>query len=88
MQMMQRNFLYRWLKSGNERYSGPVTRAAVNTRTHQLAVMAGRPDSAVAQVDYEQAKREITGESDPDRQSKALDGARAEPLTQDERAQS
>lgn len=86
--MMQQNFLYQWLKSGNDRYTGPVTRAEVNTRTHQLALMAGRPASDVAQVDYEQAKREITGESDPDRQSKALDGAQPETPAQDRRAES
>lgn len=85
---MQQNFLYRWLKSGSDRYTGPVTRAAVNTRTHQLALMAGRPDSEVAQIDYEQAKREITGESDPDRQSKALDRAQPETPAQDGRAES
>jgi hypothetical protein len=52
---------------------GPVTRAMVHTRTQELAVMAGRAPLRVTQVDYEQARRELTGESDVDRQDAILD---------------
>lgn len=52
---------------------GPATRAMVQIRTHELAVRAGRTAPHVTQFDYEQAKREITGESDLDRQNDILD---------------
>ena len=45
----------------------------VDTRTHALAVKAGRIPPYVVQTDYEQAKRELTGETDPDRQLAVLD---------------
>jgi hypothetical protein len=52
---------------------GPVTRQRVHARTCELAVLAGRVPPQVAQLDYEQAKRELTGETDPDRQEAILD---------------
>lgn len=51
---------------------GQLTRAMVHTRTRELALRAGRLPPYVTQNDYEQAKRELTGESDPDRQEAAL----------------
>lgn len=51
---------------------GPVTRARVDARTHELALLAGRVPPHVTQSDYEQAKREVTGESDSDRQDAML----------------
>jgi hypothetical protein len=52
---------------------GPVTRELVQTRARELAVRAGRPPPHVTQADYLQAKRELTGESDVDRQDAILD---------------
>lgn len=46
---------------------GPVTRARVDARTRELALLAGRAPPYVTQSDYEQAKREVTGESDINR---------------------
>lgn len=54
----------------------PVTRDEVNIRAHELAKLAGRTYPDVAQSDYEQAKEEITGESDRTRQNEALDAPR------------
>ena len=51
----------------------PVTRDEVNIRAHELAKLAGRTHPDVAQRDYEQAKEEVTGESDRIRQNEALD---------------
>jgi len=42
-------------------------------RARELAANKGRAPQDVAQADYEQAKLEITGESDPDRQELILD---------------
>ena len=52
---------------------GPVTREMVHARTRELALIAGRVPPHVSRVDYEQAKLELTGESDLDRQDAMLD---------------
>ncbi len=52
---------------------GPATRHMVHSRTMELAQIAGRDRSDVSQADYEQAKRELTGESDQDLQDKLLE---------------
>jgi len=56
--------------------STPVrpTREMVRRRTLELAAIAGRGPRYIKQVDYEQAKRELTGEWDFDRQQEILDG--------------
>jgi hypothetical protein len=51
----------------------PVTREMVHQRTRELTRIAGREPQHVLQADYEQAKRELTGESDGDRQQAMLD---------------
>ena len=53
--------------------TGPVTRAKVHSRASELAGKAGRVPPHVAPIDYEQAKRELTGESEVDRQDAILD---------------
>ena len=45
----------------------------VHERARELSIMAGRESHQVTQADYEQAKRELTGESDIDRQDALLD---------------
>lgn len=50
-----------------------VTRSMVYARTTALASIAGRPSHAIRQSDYERAKRELTGESDFNRQEEILD---------------
>lgn len=49
------------------------TREMVSSRTLELATNAGRLAHQINQTDYEQAKRELTGESDFDRQQAVLD---------------
>ncbi|MCC5025350.1 MAG: hypothetical protein J6386_22370 [Candidatus Synoicihabitans palmerolidicus] len=44
-------------------------RERVHHRTQELAVFAGRIPPEIAQSDYEQAKRELTGETDRECQS-------------------
>ena len=44
----------------------------VRSRTVELAMIAGRSSLEIRQHDYEQAKRELTGETDFDRQQAAL----------------
>jgi len=54
---------------------GAVTRAMVHARTRELALRAGRTAMQISQQDYEAAKRELTGESDSDRQDALLDAS-------------
>jgi hypothetical protein len=49
----------------------------VQARTRELAVLAGRTPLAITQSDYEQARREMTGETDMDRQEAVLDAPSA-----------
>ena len=56
----------------------PATREELNARTHEIAASSGRVPAQVMQSDYEQAKRELTGESEGERQDAVLD-AMAEP---------
>lgn len=51
----------------------PVTREMVYNRTLELASSAGRSSRQIRQMDYERAKRELTGESDYDKQQALLD---------------
>ena len=53
--------------------NGAVTREMAHARARELALIAGRSSSEVSQADYEQAKRELTGESELDRQDAILD---------------
>jgi hypothetical protein len=52
---------------------GPVTPAMVHARAKELALIAGRPAEQVSRLDREQAKRELTGESDIDPQAAMLE---------------
>ena len=45
---------------------GTVTRKMVRTRATELALINGRSAQDVSKADWEQAKRELTGESDTD----------------------
>lgn len=49
-----------------------VTPQMVRSRTVELAMIAGRSSIEIRQRDYEQAKRELTGETDFDRQYAVL----------------
>src|ERR1019366_1122984 len=67
------------LKQGalTEKYSGlgTVTRRMVRERAIELAVINGRSASDVSKSDWEQAKRELTGDPDADPKEAALDAA-------------
>jgi hypothetical protein len=70
---MEKNPLNKGVLTRNSAGIGPVTREMVQARTRELALIAGRVPSHVTQADYQQAKRELTGESDADRQDALLD---------------
>lgn len=61
------------IRSGEfARISPPVTPRMVRSRTVELAISAGRSPIEIKQSDYEQAKRELTGETDFERQLAVL----------------
>lgn len=70
---MKQNPLNKGVLTENFAGIGPVSRAMVHARARGLALIAGRAPADVSQLDYEQAKRELTGESDMDRQDALLD---------------
>jgi hypothetical protein len=54
---------------------GTVTRKLVRERAVELAIINGRAAADVSQTDWEQAKRELTGEPDQDPKTAALESA-------------
>jgi hypothetical protein len=70
---MGKNPLSKGVLTENAVGIGPVTREMVHARTRELALIAGRAPPHVTQADYEQAKRELTGEADMDRQEAMLE---------------
>jgi hypothetical protein len=54
---------------------GTVTRKMVRERAVELAVVNGRSEQDVSKSDWEQAKRELTGEPDMDPKEAALESA-------------
>ena len=54
---------------------GTVTRKLVRERAMELAVINGRSTQDVSKSDWEQAKRELTGQPDIDPQTAALEAA-------------
>jgi len=54
---------------------GPVTWGMVRERAFELAVINGRSAQDVSQSDWDQAKRELAGESDMDPQEAVLEAA-------------
>jgi hypothetical protein len=54
---------------------GTVTRQLVRERAVELAVINGRAAADVAKADWEQAKRELTGQPDQDPKTAALESA-------------
>jgi hypothetical protein len=70
---MNKNPINRGIIAENFTGIGAVTRDMVNARARELAKISGRGPHDVSQADYEQAKRELTGESDMDRQEEILE---------------
>ncbi len=70
---MKNNPLSKGTISVNSAGIGPVTKAMVDARAKELALMSGRTPAHVTQADYERAKRELTGESDIDRQDELIE---------------
>ncbi len=59
--------------SGSIVVTRSITRQMVYDLTLELAMIDGRDSHQIKQADYEKAKRELTGESDFERQQQILD---------------
>ena len=70
---MDKNFLNKGVLTENSVGIGAVSREMIHSRARELALIAGHVPPLVTQADYEQAKRQLTGESDIDRQEAALE---------------
>jgi hypothetical protein len=70
---MNKNPLNKGILTENASGIGTVTPEMVEARARELAAIAGRVPPQPSQVDYEQAKRELTGEPELDAQETALE---------------
>lgn len=65
---MKNNQLNSTTTTATPHFKSSTATERVHARTEELALLAGRHGYEINQRDYEQAKREITGESDFDKQ--------------------
>ena len=70
---MNKNPLNKGILTENAIGIGTVTAEMVEARARELAAIAGRVPSQPSEVDYEQAKRELTGGPDIDAQEEVLE---------------
>src|ERR1039458_2532805 len=72
---MKTNPLKEGALTENSASIGTVTRKMVRERAVELAVIDGRSAQEVSKSDWEQAKRELTGDSEPDPNEAVLESA-------------
>ena len=70
---MNKNPLNKGILTENAIGIGTVTPEMVEARAHELAAIAGRVPPQPSEVDYEQAKRELTGGPEMDVQEAVLE---------------
>src|SRR4029077_3078310 len=70
---MRKNPLNKGIIMENAAGTGTVTPAMVETRARELAAINGRPSSEPSEADYQQAKRELTGEMEMDPEEESIE---------------
>ena len=70
---MRKNPLNKGIIMENADGTGTVTPAMVEARARELALIDGRDSSKPTEADYQQAKRELTGEDNIDPQQENLE---------------
>jgi hypothetical protein len=70
---MRKNPLNKGIIMENAAGIGAVTPAMLEARARELALIDGRDSSKPTEADYQQAKRELTGEDDIDPQQENLE---------------
>ena len=68
---MRKNPLNKGIIMENAAGVGTVTSEMVEARARELAAINGRPSSEPSETDYQQAKRELTGEAEVDSQEES-----------------
>src|SRR5207237_10532467 len=68
---MRKNPLNKGIIMENAAGIGTVTSEMIEARARELAAINGRPSSEPSEADYQQAKRELTGEAEIDRQEES-----------------
>ena len=76
---MRKNPLNKGIIMENAAGIGTVTSEMVEARARELAAINGRPSSEPSEADYQQAKRELTGEAEMDPQEES-----SEPIPESE----
>src|ERR1700750_920946 len=70
---MRKNPLNKGIIMENAAGIGTVTSKMVEARARELAAINGRPSSEPSEADYQQAKRELTGETEMDSQEESIE---------------
>jgi hypothetical protein len=70
---MKRNPLNKGIIMENAAGIGTVTSEMVEARARELAAINGRPSAEPSEADYQQAKRELTGEAETDPQEENVE---------------
>jgi hypothetical protein len=73
---MKKNPLNKGIIMENAGGIGTVTPAMVEARARELAAINGRRSSKPSEADYQQAKRELTGEAEMDPQEENVESVR------------
>jgi NAD(P)-dependent dehydrogenase (short-subunit alcohol dehydrogenase family) len=68
---MRKNPLNKGIIMENAAGIGPVTSEMIEARARELAAINGHPSSEPSEADYQQAKRELTGETEMDPQEES-----------------
>jgi hypothetical protein len=68
---MRKNPLNKGIIMENAAGVGTVTSEMIEARARELAAINGRPSSEPSEADYQQAKRELTGEAEMDPQEES-----------------
>ena len=70
---MRKNPLNKGIIMENAAGIGTVTSEMVEARARELAAINGRPSSEPSEADYQQAKRELTGDAEMDPQEESIE---------------
>jgi hypothetical protein len=71
--IMRKNPLNKGIIMENAAGIGTVTSEMVEARARELAAINGRPSSEPSEADYQQAKRELTGETEMNSQEESIE---------------
>ncbi len=71
IKIMRKNPLNKGIIMENAAGIGAVTSEMIEARARELAAINGRPSSEPSEADYQQAKRELTGEAELDPQEES-----------------